>query len=985
MKILAESCFSPRMEGTFLALAVLLLTVGCRIHVTGEAFKSEVPVHVERVLVNDTAQIKCDVSSNLPNDRILLVVWYKDNLPIYSYDTRTESNKETPSHWRDGNILGDRANFKPMRDKSRAELVISPVLKKDAGVFRCRVDFSLSPTKNSNVNLEIVVPPDVPRIHDSNGFELPQHAGPFEEGGILELNCIVSGGIPTPKITWTSNGKVLPSTMMEYSHEGTLSSKLVVRNLSRNHQHSVYSCQASNFYKRNVTANVTIELRLRPLVVEIINGSTPLSSDRRYVVQCQSSGSRPPAKITWWKEGEQLTATNQTTSEDGNSTMSSLSFTPTREDHGKSLTCRATNELVKRGTKEASTKLNIFYLPTLKLELGTNMNPEDIEEGDDVYFECKVNANPSAYKVVWKHNDQVVQHNSKSGVIMSSTALALQAVTRHQAGNYTCIASNVEGDGESNTVDLKVMYKPICRPDQKKIYGVARNEAAEILCQVDAYPPPESFKWSFNNTAETIDMPQSGYRVHAGQASSLTYTPVKELDYGTIMCWADNAVGQQREPCVFHLIAAGKPEMPYNCSLVNQTSESLEVDCAEGFDGGQRQWFVMEIYDQQTLMLLANVSSRVPIFTVGGLDSGRLLRIVIYATNMRGRSEPIQMQAYTLKPAEKQTGPHAEFELSPILSIGIFIGILTVIICIIIAVAAAHKLRTSQAAKGHHSGTGTGGKPGVLGKRPGNLPIKEKISLPLSQSEDMYDEKNPDVVPTNEDPDYKLISANQTPTALHNSLCNSKHDIIGRTILDDSRKTSYLTGSSNEVHYAELALAIPHDDNSNKNHLNHLKKLPPPPAYNYFDEPTIYAQIDHGGSGGGVGVGVGVGVGGNYKTSSSPYPLISPVSSQMAPTVPQQQQQQSLNQSQLTLPLHQQQQQQLPEHHPGSQHHTPTSLQHHQSQQQLLTPTSSVAALQQLQLTQQQQQLPPNNNKQYLREIVTVRTPLAFSQQESCV
>uniref|UniRef100_A0A182LZZ5 Uncharacterized protein n=1 Tax=Anopheles culicifacies TaxID=139723 RepID=A0A182LZZ5_9DIPT len=55
-----------------------------------------------------------------------------------------------------------------------------------------------------------------------------------------------------------------------------------------------------------------------------------------------------------------------------------------------------------------------------------------------------------------------------------------------------------------------------------------------------------------------------------------------ELDYGTIMCWADNVVGQQKEPCVFHLIAAGKPEMPYNCSLVNQTSESLEVDCAEG-------------------------------------------------------------------------------------------------------------------------------------------------------------------------------------------------------------------------------------------------------------------------------------------------------------------------------------------------------------------------------------------------------------------
>lgn len=43
-------------------------------------------------------------------------------------------------------------------------------------------------------------------------------------------------------------------------------------------------------------------------------------------------------------------------------------------------------------------------MPTLQLDLGSNLNPEDIEEGDDVYFECKVHANPAAYKVIWKHN-----------------------------------------------------------------------------------------------------------------------------------------------------------------------------------------------------------------------------------------------------------------------------------------------------------------------------------------------------------------------------------------------------------------------------------------------------------------------------------------------------------------------------------------------------------------------------------------------------
>lgn len=54
---------------------------------------------------------------------------------------------------------------------------------------------------------------------------------------------------------------------------------------------------------------------------------------------------------------------------------------------------------------------------------------------------------------------QVIQQNQKGGVIMSNSDLALQQITKNQAGNYTCVASNVEGDGDSNTVELKVMCK----------------------------------------------------------------------------------------------------------------------------------------------------------------------------------------------------------------------------------------------------------------------------------------------------------------------------------------------------------------------------------------------------------------------------------------------------------------------------------------------------------------------------------------------
>lgn len=47
-------------------------------------------------------------------------------------------------------------------------------------------------------------------------------------------------------------------------------------------------------------------------------------------------------------------------SEDGNMSTSILSFAPTRQDNGKTLTCRASNHLVQNGVEETSIKLNVF-------------------------------------------------------------------------------------------------------------------------------------------------------------------------------------------------------------------------------------------------------------------------------------------------------------------------------------------------------------------------------------------------------------------------------------------------------------------------------------------------------------------------------------------------------------------------------------------------------------------------------------------------
>lgn len=65
------------------------------------------------------------------------------------------------------------------------------------------------------------------------------------------------------------------------------------------------------------------------------------------------------------------------------------------------------------------------------------------------------------FNYVHASQGQQLVHSQRNGVIMSNHHLALQAVSRHQAGNYSCVASNVEGDSRSNTVMLKVQCKSL--------------------------------------------------------------------------------------------------------------------------------------------------------------------------------------------------------------------------------------------------------------------------------------------------------------------------------------------------------------------------------------------------------------------------------------------------------------------------------------------------------------------------------------------
>lgn len=105
---------------------------------------------------------------------------------------------------------------------------------------------------------------------------------------------------------------------------------------------------------------------------------------------------------------------------------------------------------------------------------------------------------------------------------------------------------------------------PVCNTDREELLGALKHETLQLKCEVESSPPAESFHWTFNSSGEQTDLPSQLHSSETG-LSRLNYTPTSDLDYGTISCWGRNAIGVQKSPCVFQIVAAGNYTQFYSC------------------------------------------------------------------------------------------------------------------------------------------------------------------------------------------------------------------------------------------------------------------------------------------------------------------------------------------------------------------------------------------------------------------------------------
>ncbi|XP_049877569.1 nephrin-like [Pectinophora gossypiella] len=666
-KIVVFKSSFPMFE---LLLIFVVITMGTEGYLESEEFISDLdrPIPTANVqgVLGKKAALPCDTQPLATDDLVSMVLWFKeaDGEPLYSYDVRGRLASQ-PKLWSSPTGFGPRAYFRAAA--SPAVLLIDNVMATDAGVYRCRVDFRNSPTRNMKLNFTVITPPDRPIIMDAKTRDQTRLLEPYNEGDVIELICETHGGDPRPRVTWYLENTVIDDSFEQRS-DGVTVNTLTFPNVGRQHLNARLVCQASNTnLAPPLTKLLILDINLRPLTVQILNKNRQLSADRGYEVECQTTGSRPEASLTWWKGNRQMKRSAKVFS-GNNSTTSLLSFIPEAEDHDQMLVCRADNPRVPLAIIEDRWRLNVHYVPVVTLKMGSSLNPAHIKEDDDVYFECLVKANPRTHRLTWFKGTQEIQHNPSQGIIVSDQSLVLQNVNRTTAGDYSCHAYNSEGGATSNSVSLQVRYAPVCKTSNDGVvYGALKEETVLLDCSVDSSPPPTSFSWTFNSSGEQMELGSSLY-TSSGYSSTLRYTPTKDKHYGTVQCSATNSVGKQRAPCMYRVVSAGRPSALQNCSIVNHSSIGLLVDCAEGFDGGLPQVFFMEVLELPSLLVRGNVSSNhTPTFEVYGLDRGSSYALNLYAANAKGRSEGVTLYTVALRSPDKYIGTTTPLPLSPML------------------------------------------------------------------------------------------------------------------------------------------------------------------------------------------------------------------------------------------------------------------------------------------------------------------------------
>jgi len=218
-----------------------------------------------------------------------------------------------------------------------------------------------------------------------------------------------------------------------------------------------YQCQVVINISNKITADVSLLVRIPPVIADNSTRSTVASEGQQVKLQCYASGF-PQPRIYWRRENNAILPTG------GSIFRGNVLVIPNvRREYRGTYYCVADNGVGKGARRNIN--VEVEFAPVVRAprpRVGQALNY-------DMDLECHVEAYPPP-AITWIKDDQQIANNMHYLISNFATAdeftdstLRVITLEKRQYGNYKCHAKNKFGE-DSATVELFETAFPVCPP-----------------------------------------------------------------------------------------------------------------------------------------------------------------------------------------------------------------------------------------------------------------------------------------------------------------------------------------------------------------------------------------------------------------------------------------------------------------------------------------------------------------------------------------
>ncbi|XP_028832048.1 cell adhesion molecule 3 isoform X3 [Denticeps clupeoides] len=197
-----------------------------------------------------------------------------------------------------------------------------------------------------------------------------------------------------------------------------------------------YTCSIFTMPVRTARATVTVlGVPGKPV---IMGNEDPVEEGKKLTLTCNSTGSKPPAKLRWFRGDQELEGRpNVVESNPGQPTYtvsSELTLTVTKEDHNAHIACVVDHPSIANGDKRTEQSVNVWFSPSVKIQPVSDLP----REGEKFHLQCLSDGNPEATSFWWEKKEGELPPLVKE----DGSFLRFETLNKTDNGIYVCSADN---------------------------------------------------------------------------------------------------------------------------------------------------------------------------------------------------------------------------------------------------------------------------------------------------------------------------------------------------------------------------------------------------------------------------------------------------------------------------------------------------------------------------------------------------------------